>query len=139
MTAGLAGQAGEEVRALHAFFVAWFRGETDRLEDFAACEAALAADFRMITPDGGVHERPAVIGRLRAAHGSAPGEFSIEILQTRAVWQSSEAVLLEFIERQYRDGKTASRRSTALMTIDTAAPRGVVWRHLHETWMQAAG
>ena len=134
----LAARAIDEVRKLHAFFVGWFRGETGAAFDFAACDAALAPDFRMITPDGAVHERAAVMERLRKARGSTAADFTIEILQPHVAWQAGDAVLLEFIERQYREGRRTSRRSTGLFTEEPGAPRGVVWRHLHETWMQSA-
>ena len=131
----LAGKAIDETRQLHAFFTAWFRGVASPSADFATCEAVLAPDFRMVTPDGQIHDRAAVIERLRAARSSAAADFAIEILQPRVTWQSGDAVLLEFIERQYREGRTANRRSTGLFTEESAAPRGVVWRHLQETWV----
>ena len=129
----LALRAIDEVHGLHAFFVAWFRA--DDVADFARCEAALAPDFRMVTPDGRVHERAVVIDRLRAAHGTAAAGFTIDILQPNIVWRAGDAVLLEFIEQQYRDGGTTSRRSTGLFTDQPGAPNGVVWRHLQETWI----
>jgi hypothetical protein len=132
MAADLAGKASREVRALHEFFVGWFRGD---LTDFAPCAAAFAADFRMITPDGAAHDRAAVMQRLIGARASAPADFAIDILQPHVAWQSADAVLLEYVERQYRDGRIGERKSTGLFTDEIAAPRGVVWRHLQETWM----
>jgi len=132
MDRDLAGKASREVEALHEFFVAWFRGEP---ANFALCEAVFAPDFRMVAPDGAVHERAAVMVRLRAARASAPADFAIEIVQPRVAWQTTDAVLLEYVERQYREGRTSLRRSSGLFTGETAAPRGVVWRHLQETWM----
>ena len=35
----------------------------------------------------------AVIGRLRAARGTAPGDFAIAILEPRPVWQANECGL----------------------------------------------
>ena len=134
--ADLAGKARAEVRQLHAFFVAWFRGESRMAEDFATCEAAFAPDFRMVTPDGQVHDRASVIKTLRLARGRSSADFAIEILQPHVAWQSDSVVLLEFVERQYVSGRVDSRRSTGLFTAEPTAPRGVVWRHLHETWMQ---
>jgi len=136
MEPDLAGKATREVEALHQFFVAWFRGEP---ADFAACEAVFSPDFRMITPDGAVHGRAAVVARLSAARASAPADFAIEIVAPGVAWQSANAVLLEYVERQYRDGRTSLRRSSGLFTGETAAPRGVVWRHLQETWMAPGG
>ena len=60
----------------------------------------------MVTPDGGSHDRPAVIGPARAARGTVSGDFSIEILDPHPLWQAGDAVLLEYVEQQYRDGRT---------------------------------
>ena len=48
-----------------------------------------------------------------------------------------DAALLEYTEQQYRDGRMTRRRSTALFVANPAAPCGVEWRHLQETWMEA--
>ena len=135
MADSLADQAIEEVHALHAFFVDWFRGAKGSPEDFSVREASLAADFRLINPDGTIDGRGSIIERLRAARGSASPHFTIEVLQPRVVWQSADAALLEYVEQQYRDGRTTRRLSTALFTPSQAAPHGVAWRHLQETWM----
>jgi len=91
----------------------------------------------MIGPDGLVHDRGTVIERLRWARGTYPADFRIEVLDPGAIWTREEAVLLEYTEQQYRGGRTNTRRSTALFLPSKAAPRGVVWRHLHETWIEA--
>lgn len=131
----LAALAEAEVVALHAFFVAWFAGGE---ADFSACEGAFAADFRMVTPDGKTHERDEVLGLIRDARGGMTEGFDIRIGGLRAVWEGESAILLEYVEQQYRGGRTTQRRSTALFTRAPSAPRGVQWRHLQETWMEAA-
>jgi hypothetical protein len=129
----LAHAAAEEVVALHAAFVGLFTG---RSRDFSRCEAVLAEDFRMVTPQGMWLEREAVLAGLRSAR--ARPDFRIEILDIRPVWEQGEWVLLQYVEQQYRDGLTTRRRSTALFRAFAEAPCGVVWRYLHETWMQGA-
>jgi hypothetical protein len=126
--------AKREVVALHEFFVGWFRGELAE-SAFASCEDAFAADFRMVTPEGAVHEREAIVARLRAARGRLPPDFSVDVIDPNPFWSAGDAVLLEYVERQYRDGRTTRRRSTALFTSEPSAPRGVYWRHLQETWI----
>ncbi len=135
MNESLADLATGEVRVLHAIFVDWFRPGDAGVPDFSLVERALAADFRRVAPDGSVADKDAVTTAIRLARGTAPADFAIAILGPRPVWQASEAVLLEFVEQQYRAGTTTERRSTALFTPDGSAPRGVVWRHLQETWM----
>jgi hypothetical protein len=126
--------AKREVVALHEFFVGWFRGELAE-SAFASCEGAFAPDFRMVTPEGAVHDRAAVVERLRAARGRFPPDFSIEVIDPAPIWSADGAVLLEYVEQQYRDRRSTRRRSTALFTSEPSAPRGVYWRHLQETWI----
>ena len=129
--------AREEVIALHRFFMAWFVDGGDTAIDFTLCERAFAPDFRMVGPDGEVYERKGVLERLRAARGATKPPFRIDILEPRPVWSAEEAVLLEYVERQYREGGSTRRRSTGLFTRSQSAPRGVHWRHLQETWIAA--
>jgi hypothetical protein len=131
----LAVRAIEEAHELHAFFAAWFRAGHGPVPDFRRLEAALADDFRMVTPDGRLQDRATVVERVRAARAGAPDDFRITVREARAVWQAPGAVLLEFVEQQYRGSKGTSRRSTALLTDGPGAPNHVVWRHLQETWI----
>jgi hypothetical protein len=128
-------RAIEEAHELHAFFAAWFREGNGPVPDFDRLESALAADFRMVTPDGAVQERETVIERVRAGRGAAPEDFRIAVREAHPVWQAEDAVLLEFIEEQYRGAGSTRRRSTALFTDRPGAPNHVVWRHLQETWI----
>ncbi len=130
----LADLAWEEVVALHALFEAWLReGGPD--VDFSECEASMGRDFRMISPDGAIMERTAIIAWIRGARRSRGPDFTVQASDPLAIWASESSVLLEYTEQQYRDGRTTRRRSTALFHADPAAPRGVVWRHLQETWL----
>ena len=104
--------------------------------DFSEVEAAIGQDFRMISPDGTIEEREAVVSVDKRRAREPRADFTIGVLDPRAIWASDGAVLLEYTEQQYRDGRTTRRRSTALFLASPAAPRGVVWRHLQETWME---
>src|SRR5262249_39638127 len=86
--------ARRAVVELHAFCVDWFQGTMKDTPDEARCERALASDFRMITPDGQVQDRPGVFSRLRAARGSAGPGFAIKIGELRTIWKNRQAVLL---------------------------------------------
>lgn len=131
----LAGLAETEVRALHDFFVRWFGpGPAPAIAQF---EAGFHLEFEMMTPAGRVLDRAAVLSGLRAARASEPEGFSIEIMEVRPIWQGDDAVLLGYAEAQYRAGHETRRRSSALFLKDASAPRGVLWRHLQETWQAA--
>jgi hypothetical protein len=135
-TPSLPDLAWQEVVALHAFFEAWLR-ESESVMDFSEVEAAIGRDFRLISPDGKMEEREAVLAWIRDARGSRGPDFKIVALDPRAIWTGDGAVLLEYSEQQYRDGQTTRRRSTALFLANPAAPRGMEWRHLQETWIEA--
>jgi len=129
----LAEAAHREVLELHAAFVELFTG---RSRDLARCAAAFAHDFEMVTPNGQRLARGAILAGIESARTAA--DFRIEILEIRAVWEHNNSVLLQYVEQQYRDGRMTRRRSTALFEALAEAPCGVVWRYLHETWMQNA-
>ncbi|HUQ37819.1 MAG TPA: hypothetical protein VM144_15720 [Aestuariivirga sp.] len=125
--------AAREIEELHAVFVELFCG---RSHDLSRCAAAFSAHFEMVTPDGKNHDRADVLLAIERAKASS--DFSIAISNIRSLWEHKNSVLIQYVEQQYRDGKTSRRLSTALFEAEAKAPCGVVWRHLHETWMQNA-
>src|SRR5262245_47139434 len=132
MGSDLADLAAREIVALHEFFVAWFR--PGPAPDFRACEDAFHPDFQMVTPDGRLLARTEIIQGIRAARGALAPSLTIEVLDIRTLWQEADAALLTYIEQQYREGRTTRRRSSALLLRAVSAPRGILWRHLQETW-----
>ena len=134
----LAEAAIREVVELHDFFGDWLRPDGRPAFGIDRLEAALDRGFRLITPDGRILERGAVIAWIATARGSRAVDFRIAVSDFHAVWRSDEAVLLEYVETQYGQGKTTRRQSTALMGREPAAPLGVAWVHLQETWLQNA-
>ena len=127
----LATAAACEVEQLHATFVELFTG---RAQDFNRCAAAFAADFTMVTPDGRSLDRDAILIGLKATR--AASDFRIAIQNLRVLRDDGDSALLQYVEQQYRDGRTTRRLSAALFTAETKAPCGVVWRYLQETWTQ---
>lgn len=129
-----------EVEALHAFFEAWFTGERPRTnEELARLEKALGAGFQLVGPDGVVAERSAVIDAVEAGHGAAqsgdaPDRIEVEAVELR--FERDDVCLLTYEEHQRTAGQWRGRRSSALFDRADDAPGGVVWRHLHETWLE---
>lgn len=134
----LAACAGREVEARHDFFVDWFAGLAGEA-DLMRSRTAFDPGFVRIAPDGTVQDLDAVFSMLAARRGSVPaGALQIETEIETAVALPGDAVQLLYIERQRTpDGPTA-RRSSALFVADPTAPEGVVWRWLHETWVDQA-
>jgi hypothetical protein len=131
----LAALAEAEVRARHDFFVDWFTGRADQAA-FDTCARAFAPDMRRIGPEGAVQDRAAILAMLRAARAARPGDFAITIEMGIAQDLAPGTVLVTYDEGQVIGPRHTLRRSTAVFTADPAAPEGVVWRHLHETWIE---
>jgi hypothetical protein len=139
MTTALADLARREVVALHAFFEAWLRPATGAALDPHDFEDCFGPGFRLIGPDGSARTRDAVVGFIHGLRGSRGADFRMEVSDFRPVWQAGDAVLLEYVETQYLPGKTTRRQSTALLGRAPSAPRGILWLHLQETWLQNVG
>ncbi|MFO1058550.1 MAG: hypothetical protein U1E53_16475 [Dongiaceae bacterium] len=126
-----------EIERLHRFFEAWFRGTLPRDgASFAACAGALAADFVQVDPQGNENGRADLLARLEAAHGCRAGApFAIAVEDARILLERDGLVLAGYVERQAGGGTATVRRSTALLAPDPAAPLGIAWLHLQETWI----
>lgn len=129
-------QCKTEICQLHDFFQAWFTGalaNTD--ENFTRFAAVMAAGFAIINPSGKLTERPALLTGLRAAHGRQPG-IRIWTQNHQLRHQAGDLTLVTYEEWQTTAaGETTARSSTVLFQAQAGAPNGVVWLHVHETWL----
>ena len=143
MTERLVDLAIREVVELHDFFAAWLK-PADAAQangstlDPARFERALAPEFRLVGPDGRVRPRAAIVAWLHDLKGGRGADFRMNVSDFQPVWSEGDAILLEYVETQYLQGKTTQRHSTALLKRAPSAPIGLVWVHLQETWLQGA-
>lgn len=117
-----------EVRELHAFFERWYSGvakssEVSRLD-------VLADSFVMIGPDADMVGRAEVRASIVAARGRRPMQIEIRNIVVRP-----ELDLGTYEEWQTTGGAVTGRLSTAVMRSVPGLPNGLVWVHLHETWL----
>lgn len=132
---GLAALAEAEVRARHRFFEAWFTG-TASVAAMRETERVFAPDMRMITPDGQQHDAAGIVAYLRTCRGTRAQGFAIRIVLTGTLDLGPDAALLLYDEDQTdAQGVSTRRRSSAIFSPDASLPGGVVWRHLHESWI----
>lgn len=126
--------AQREVVDRHAFFANWFTGRADE-GAMRETEAAFAPTMVMIAPDGSILSRAEVIAAIAGARGRSADGFSIEVDAFSVLYEGESAVLIAYRERQFGAGARSPRRSTALFTPSAGAVNGVVWRHVHETFI----
>ena len=134
----VAAAALAEIDGLHRFFVDWFLGRCPKSRaGFARVADALAPGFVQIDPQGCERRRAPLLAALRAAHGCRAGEgFAIRIVRPTVRLVHRGLVLATYEERQRSGGATTRRRSSALLGPAPAAPTGVAWLHLQETWIE---
>jgi hypothetical protein len=104
--------------------------------DPARFERAFAPEFRLVGPDGRVRARETITAWLHDLSGGRGADFRMAVSDFREVWSQGDAILLEYVETQYLQGKTTQRQSTALLRRAPDAPIGIAWVHLQETWLQ---
>jgi hypothetical protein len=128
-----------EVERLHDAFVAWFTGTADA-DDFDDIADALGPDFEMVTPDGDRVGREAVLDSIREQYGrDAPGAFDIDIRNVERRHATGDHATVRYEEWQETGEEPTGRVSTVLFREDDAAPGGLLWLDVHETWLARDG
>ena len=130
----------DEIERLHRFFERWLGDAATDPAGFDRNEPAWPSDFTLITPDGAVLDRAAVVGWLgqaRGVHVDPAAAFRIEI-RSAAVRLALPGGfrLCTYDEWQSVRGVESLRRSTALRE---ARDDAVLGRHLQETWAGPRG
>ncbi len=122
-----------EIIELHAVFERWFLGEGPT--DLDRVEQVLAPDFTMVPPNGSLVRRGQLMNDLARARGSRRVAITIE--DPEMIWWSSGSCLAVYEEVHRHNEYTTRRRSTALFLRTDLAPNGLIWQHVHETWVEA--
>ncbi|MFI6883531.1 DUF4440 domain-containing protein [Streptosporangium canum] len=124
-----------EIVRLHEVLERWLSGRAPRTaEEFAAFARAHLPGFTLSGPDGSSLTRDQVLAWVEAAHGRTPG-IGIRIREVELVAADGPLLVAAYQEWQRGTGADRNRRATAVFLRDPAAPHGLRWRHLHETWM----
>jgi hypothetical protein len=133
-----------EIDELHAFFEQWFNGDLEPSEaTLARFTDVMAPGFHIVSPDGAMRDRAAIIRLVREGHGSGlvDGKRTVRIwIEHLALRASSDHVsVVTYEEWQERGGEQTGRLSTAVLQNAPDTPNGLRWLHVHETWLGAAG
>lgn len=128
-----------EIDRFHADVTAWFgKGPDDAA--FARIEAAIDRDFRIVRPDGTVLDRAgilALIERGRAVHAASDPPFLIRCEAAVLRWCEGPRVLVAYVETQRLAGRWTRRHTLAALRRAAAAPGGLAWTDVAETWIAA--
>lgn len=129
----------QEIKALHNFISAWFRGDVEQSELLFRQELAerLAPTFINIQPSGDVLSAQDLLIALHDGYASNE-DFKIEIsdCEVHFVERQSGLVLAAYVEHQWGAKNTTPphnlRRSTVLFELAEQGERPF-WHHIHET------
>ena len=122
----------KEIRELHSFFKAWYRGTIDDSdESFSRVEDVLAPEFTLITADGYVVARDQLLGLLRSEYATKPDiEMWVENIQLRLA--SGDIVLVNYEEHGKAMNRKQSTLITAVLRKNPKQQNGLEWIHIHE-------
>ncbi|GAB4518067.1 MAG: hypothetical protein OHK0046_25350 [Anaerolineae bacterium] len=124
----------QEIIDLHQFFEDWFNARLEQ-SAFSRFADTMAAHFVIISPGGQLSERPALLDGLRAAYGQRPG-LRIWIENIRLRHQQNTLLIVTYEEwQQHNDSPPTARLSTVVFQQEAAMPHGLMWLHVHETWL----
>lgn len=128
-----------EIEELHDFFEGWFRGglpETD--EVFERVAGVLHEELVFVPPSGRRIRRAELLAGLRSGHGSRPA-LEIRIERAELHLERAELLVATYEEWQREEGSATARLSTVVFAPDPAAPNGLSWLHVHESWIEGRG
>ena len=122
-----------EIVELHQFFQDWYRGNDDA--EFDRFDQALSDGFIIIMPDGRILGRDIIIEAVRGQHDS-DSQAELEIRNVRLHEVHDNTAIFTYEEWQGRGGEDMrGRLSSVVFAFDDQAPNGLVWLHVHETWL----
>ena len=128
-----------EVIRLHEVIAAWTTGEAANTDDsFRRFAGALAPGFMIVNPGGVAEDRESVVSRFRGLHGARAGrDFRIEIHQPAVRRETGDVTLVTYHEHWFEGAEEKSIIiATALLQPEPEAPGGLLWRHLHGSWLR---
>ena len=105
----------------------------------AVCDALLSRfspAFSMVTPRGAIMDFTAVDNLFRTQRGARAG-LTIAIEDLQLIAESDTGATVTYKERQHVPGQVETLRF-ATVVFETGVDGRVMWRHLHETFLNIA-
>jgi len=126
-----------EIKRLHDFFVDWFNGVVPETEDqFKQFSTATSADFVIAHPSGELESIENLTSSLYNAYKKRLG-LDIKVKNMCIRHKMGDYYLATYEEWQLEKGDTewGGRLSSVLLSRNKQAPAGLLWHHVHETWL----
>lgn len=120
-----------EADELHVFFENYFLGTEMSLD---RAEQAFAADFTHVGPTGNESDRRGIMQMLEQGHAHT-NSLKIRLSNHRLLAEDSELVVVTFDEHHELTSGQNSRRHTVVFRREPAAPNGLHWLRVQETWL----
>ncbi|MEL6235503.1 MAG: hypothetical protein AAFR46_13960 [Pseudomonadota bacterium] len=128
-----------ETERLHVVLEAWLVGAVPKTDAaFLPFSAALAPELEVISPNGTRTAHAALVEEFYGIHGALAEDraiFSIRVENATAREIAPGLGLATYEEWHERGEELSARLTTVLMRAAPDAPGGVVWLHVHETWL----
>ncbi len=123
----------KEISELHDFFEKYFKGKIDsNIDRFAK---VLDRNFELITPSADIVGRNEIIDIIKKSYNTRL-DIKIWTEDVKILKISDEIIGAIYFELQKSNGSEPTKRiSSALFRKDENAPNGLIWIHVHETWM----
>lgn len=145
MQSAITDLVSREVIDFHRLFEAWFGGRCENSDVYFKTHLRnrLAPDFRIVMPAGRILRGAALLADMRQAHGTNL-QFRINIrnIEVRSLGEDGKLILATYEEWQKNALNSKppnnARIASALLKRDDAAPNGLIWLHVHETWLPGA-
>ncbi len=126
-----------EIRGLHTFFEAWYRGDIPNSDAaFRRVADTLTPTFTLITSSGFAVDRDQLLPMLRSEYGAHP-DLVMSVRHPQLKLRTEEVVLATYEEHGTTGGKTRATLITAVLRRDPAQPNGLAWVHIHEVALPA--
>lgn len=135
----LSAAALAEIDRFHADVTAWFGADPDSAA-FERTAAAIDPGFRIVRPDGTAMDRAAILAlieRGRGMHATMDPPFVIRCEAALVRWCEGRRALVAYVETQRLAGRWTRRHTLAALVRAVAAPGGVRWTDVAETWIDA--
>ena len=127
----------KEIEEIHQFFEQWYNGVIPYSKDrLALFENTLSYSFNLITPEGKLFTKEAIINIIKRSYGTRHDQPLIiwtKNFQFKELTPNYLVVMYE--EWQKINENDTGRLSTAIFRKNNLLDSGVEWLHVHETWL----